>query len=57
VSGLAVARWHRTRPDTRLDRAMLGVGIELAGGPRLLLAPMRAPMRAPVRASARARTR
>jgi membrane-associated phospholipid phosphatase len=54
VSGLAVARWHRTRPGTRLDRAMLGVGIELAGGPRLLLAPMlrRRARRARIRARA-----
>ena len=53
VSGLAAARWHRTRPGNRVDRALLGVGVELAGGPRLLVAPMRAPMRASARPRAR----
>ncbi|MDF1501551.1 phosphatase PAP2 family protein [Roseisolibacter sp. H3M3-2] len=50
VSGIAVTRWHRARPDGRLDRAMLGVGVELAGGPRLLVTPMRAPARRVARA-------
>ena len=53
VSGLAVTRWHRTRPDNRLDRAMLGVGVELGGAPRLLITPMRAPARRVARTVAR----
>lgn len=48
VAGLAVARWHRTRPDNALDRRLLGVGVELGGegGARLALVPLRVAVRA-----------
>lgn len=46
VAGVAVARWHRTRPDNALDRRLLGVGVELAGGDaRLALVPLRVAVR------------
>lgn len=47
VSGLAVARWHRTRPDGAIDRRLLGAAVSIAPGraPRLLLARVPAPPR------------
>lgn len=57
IAGVAVTRWHRTRPDNAVDRRLLGVGVELggAGGARLTLVPLRAAVRAPSGASSRAR--
>lgn len=54
VSGLAVTRWHRTRPDNTLDRRLLGATVSLAPGraPRLSLALVPAPPRAGRRAGA-----
>jgi membrane-associated phospholipid phosphatase len=50
VAGLAVARWHRTRPDNAIDRRLLGVGLAVGtAGPRLVLVPLGA---APRRAAA-----
>jgi membrane-associated phospholipid phosphatase len=43
VAGVAVTRWHRTRPDNALDRRLLGVGVTVSGGQaRLALVPVRA---------------
>lgn len=47
IAGVAVARWHRTRPDNEIDRQLLGVGLSLGGpaGAHLLVTPLPAPAR------------
>ncbi|MGZ8414821.1 MAG: phosphatase PAP2 family protein [Gemmatirosa sp.] len=46
VAGVAVTRWHRTRPDNALDRRLLGVGVTVSGGDaRLALVPLRVVVR------------
>ena len=52
LSGLAVARYHRTRPDNAIDRRLLGIGVTIApGGPRLALTTLSAPARSARRAT------
>jgi membrane-associated phospholipid phosphatase len=51
IAGVAVTRWHRTRPDNVLDRRLLGVGVTVSGGDaRLAIVPMRVVVRPRARA-------